>query len=163
MKQGLRRVGIKSFPPKRAKQRALNFRPYFFELCFPFGGPQTLSCLLGRLCGGTCGREMPFPTWGACVSNPIWSSSSPSLGSHGTSLSLPLPGHCWHRAHQPGECTQWENPAVSRGGERICMGGQPASFCRERVNPGAPALVSYCWLLWVKAFLALFQGHQAGG
>lgn len=149
--------------PQNSEIKSFKFSTLFFSVVFSLCGPQTFSCLLGRLCGGTCGREMPLPVWGACISNPIWFGSSPSLGSHGMSPSLPLPGQCWHRVHQPGACTQWENPALSRGGERIYMGGQPASFRQERVNPGTPALISYCWLLWVKAFLALFQGHQARG
>ena len=40
------------------------------------------------------------------------------------------------------------------------MRGQPAGLSQEGVNPGAPDPVSYCRLLWVKAFLALFQGQR---
>lgn len=48
-----------------------------------------------------------FLIW-ACVSNPILSGSSPSLGSYGMSPSLPLPGQCWHLlgAHS-GQTQHW--------------------------------------------------------
>lgn len=44
--------------------------------------------------------------------------------------------------------------AKQRRRKRVRIRGQPAIVSQEGVNPGAPDLVSYCLLLWVKAFLA---------
>lgn len=35
---------------------------------------------------------MPFPSCGECVSSPLWASSSPSPGSHGTCPTRPYQG-----------------------------------------------------------------------
>lgn len=52
-------------------------------------------------------------------------------------------------------------PSINwRRKKRVHFQRQPAGLSQERINSEAPDLVSYCCLLWVKAFLAPFQGQH---
>lgn len=55
---------------ENGKMKRFEFSTLFFWFLLPFAEPQTLTCL-GRLCNKLCRREMPFPSWGECVSSPF--------------------------------------------------------------------------------------------
>lgn len=145
---------------ENGKMKRLEFSTLFFSIAScPCRSPD--SCLSGQALQQDMQKSNAIPQlWGMCFQPPLGQQQPLTRISRRVSHP-PLPGQRWHRVYQPGVCTRWRNPGPTRGGERgsIHIQGQPAIVSQEGVNPGDPDLVSYCWLLWVKAFLAQFQGQ----